>query len=179
MAVVSLASGCIVEAPGSNNVSGAAAAAPPKTTIINAPPTTLKLGANLEDKIELVSAQIDPGSALPGEMVKVTTTYKVKEPLAQDYMIFVHVEDPDGRQQRMNYDHPPAAGRPTSDWKKDETVTDTFTMQVPAGSGLRSLNVYLGFWHPGTDTRLKLSNPQAVRNDGSNRILIATVPVRQ
>lgn len=176
MTLALLGTGCIVEAPGSGGGQQSSAAGRPARTT-EAPPLEVRVGANLEDKIELVSARLEPGRALPGEMVKVTTFYKVKEPLPQDYMIFVHVEDPDGKEQRVNYDHPPAGGRPTSDWKKDETITDSFSVQVPAGSDIRGLNVWLGFWHPATDTRLRLVNPQAVRNDGSNRILVATLPV--
>lgn len=176
MTLALVASGCIVEAPGTGGQKSESARPRP---IVDAPPIDLRLNANLDDKIDLTGARIEPGRALPGEMVKVTTFYKVKEPIEQDYLIFVHVEDPDGKVQRVNYDHQPAGGRPTSDWKKDETVSDTFSIQVPAGSGLRGLNVWLGFWHPATDTRMRLMNPQAIRNDGSNRMLIATIPVGQ
>ena len=35
----------------------------------------------------------------------------------------------------------------------------------------------LGLWEPRTDSRLRLTNPETVRNDGKDRILLGQVPV--
>jgi hypothetical protein len=137
-------------------------------------------GANLDDKVEIVGAQFDPGRLTPGQNVEATVWFKVLGEVPQDYLVFVHIEDVDGKVERMNVDHAPAGGsRPTSDWKPGETVVDTFTIAVPANvANLRGVNVWLGFWHAATDTRLPLKNPERVRSDGRNRILLATLQTR-
>ena len=88
------------------------------------------------------------------------------------------VEDVEGRMERMNVDHKPAGGLyPTSQWKAGETVKDEFNVYLPASASPRALNLWLGLWEPRTDSRLRLTNPEAVRNDGKDRILLGQVPV--
>ncbi len=80
----------------------------------------------------------------------------------------------------MNIDHKPSNGLyPTTQWKAGETVRDEFTLYLPPNTPSRGLNIWLGLWEPRTDTRLKLLNPEAVRNDGKDRVLLAQVPVAQ
>ncbi len=165
---------CIVEAPGGEKQGVKRG----QTVVSNAPPLTVTPGANLEDKIELVSATFTPGRALPGEAVKVAVQFRVLEPLEADYTVFVHLEDVDGRAERMNIDHKPVQGTyPTPQWKKGEVVKDEFNLVVPPGGASRGLNIYLGLWDAAADTRLKLKNTDKVKSDGNNRILIATLPI--
>jgi hypothetical protein len=104
----------------------------------------------------------------------------VLKPLEEDYLVFVHVEDAEGRMERLNVDHKPAGGLyPTTQWKVGETVKDEFAFQLPSGASPRQLNIWLGLWDPRTDARLQLKNPDAVRNDGRSRILLVQVPVEQ
>jgi hypothetical protein len=166
---------CIVEAPG-----GASEAERRQATVQQVPPLALKNGAILGGKVELAAATVQPGRVVPGEPARVSLFFKVIEPLAEDYIVFVHVEDPDGRMERMNVDHKPAGGiYPTTQWKAGETVKDDFTLYVPSGASVRALNIWMGLWEPRSDTRLKLLNPEVVRNDGKDRILLAQVPVAQ
>lgn len=165
---------CIVEAPtGSPGESRAQPAA-----LIDGPPLRVQSGANLEDKVEIVGAQFEPGRVGPGVTVKATVWFKVLAEVPQDYLIFVHVEDPAGKLERMNVDHAPVNGtRPTSGWNPGETIVDSFSITVPeTATGLRGLNVWIGFWHASSDTRLRLKNTDDVKNDGRDRILLATLP---
>jgi hypothetical protein len=170
-------SACIVEAPGGGDPRRPGGAS---AVLTAAPPLQVTNGANLEDKVEIVGARLEPGRALPGETVKVTVWFKVLGEISQDYGVFVHLEDMEGRLERLNADHSPVGGtHPTSRWKKGETVVDTFQIYVPQGAPLRGLNVWLGLWHTGTDTRLKLRNPEKVRNDGRDRVMLVTLPIGQ
>ncbi|MFE8601570.1 hypothetical protein KYC5002_10245 [Archangium violaceum] len=170
-----LLSACIVEAPG-----GASPNERRQAVVSQVPPLSVRNGANFEDKVELVAATVQPGRIAPGEGARVTAYFKVLKPLEEDYMIFVHVEDAEGRAERLNIDHKPAGGLyPTTQWKPGETVKDEFNIVLPPGSAARALNIWLGFWDPKTDARLQLKNPDAVRNDGRSRILLTQVPVAQ
>lgn len=169
-----LALGCIIEAPTGEKKNPNQA----KALVSNVPPVTVRNGANLEDKVEIAGATVAPGQGTPGEAVRVTAYFRVLNDIDADYKVFVHIEDPDGRIERINADHAPAGGNyPTRNWKKGETVKDEFMVYVPAGVPLRALNVWIGMWEPDSDSRMQLKNPEAVRNDGNSRILLVQVPV--
>jgi hypothetical protein len=178
---LALSTACIVEAPGApkqgplapQHAHGPVAAG-------GQAPLQVKVGANFEDKVELIGVMVQPGQLLPGEQGRVTAYFKVLAPLEQDYMIFIHVEDPEGHMERLNVDHAPGGGvRPTSQWAVGETIQDEFTVYVPPNSQVHALNVWGGFWQPRTDARLRLKNVDQVKNDGNNRILFVQVPVTQ
>jgi hypothetical protein len=175
LASASLLCACIVEAPGGSSPNERRQA-----VVTQVPTLSVRNGANFEDKVELVGATVQPGRIAPGESARISVFFKVLKPLEEDYMIFVHVEDPDGRMERLNIDHKPAGGiYPTTQWKAGETVKDEFLLPLPMGVSPRTLNVWMGFWEPKSDGRLQLKNPESVRNDGRSRILLLQVPVEQ
>ena len=166
---------CIVEAPG-----GATEAERRQATVQQMPPLALRTNANLGNKVELVGGSVQPGRIIPGEPARVTVYFKVLQALSEDYIIFVHLEDSEGRMERMNIDHKPSSGiYPTTQWKPGETVRDDFNIYLPPGSQARSVTLWMGLWEPRSDTRLKLMNPDAVRHDGKDRILLAQIAVAQ
>jgi hypothetical protein len=166
---------CIVEAPG-----GATEIERRIATVPQVPPLSIRSGANLGGKVEITGASVQPGRVVPGEPARITVFFKVLQPIPEDYMVFVHVEDPDGRVERMNLDHKPANGLyPTTQWKPGETVKDEFVLFLPQGAPMRAVAIWMGLWEPRTDTRMPLTNPDAVRHDGKNRIMLAQVPVAQ
>ena len=57
---------------------------------------------------------VNSGKAYLGDSVKMTAYFKVLDEVPNDYMVFVHIEDVDGRVERLNADHSPVGGqRPT------------------------------------------------------------------
>lgn len=163
---------CIVPAP---TAEGTQASKPRPPA---APPQEFKSGANFGDAVELTSTILAPGSATAGDTVRVGFNFKVLKQMDVDYMIFVHVEDIDGRVDRLNIDHAPVRGtRPTSKWTLGETVRDEFEIPIPPQMPVRGLNVLMGFWDPKTDARLPLVNKDVIPNDGNNRIMAARFQV--
>ena len=164
---------CIIQAPTSEGTQTSAPKAAP------APPGEVRPGANFGDQVELVNAILNPSRAVSGEPVHVVMNFRVLETPDRDWFLFVHVEDVDGRVERFNVDHAPRT-KPTSQWQKGEVVRDEFDVPIPAGMPVRGVNVLVGFWDPKAPTeRLALKNKDQVRNDGQNRVLLATVPVVQ
>jgi hypothetical protein len=156
---VALLCACIVEAPG-----GATEAERRQATVPQVPPLALRSGANLGGKVEIAGATIQPGRVVPGEPARVTLFFKVLQPIQEDYLIFVHVEDPEGRMERMNLDHKPAQGLyPTTQWKAGETVKDEFSLYLPPGVSARAINLWMGLWEPRTDARLPLILSESFR----------------
>src|SRR3954468_20444354 len=180
-------SACIIDAP-----NGQSESTPdrPRLSTPNLGPVTVRVGAVLaqttvgsdkvEDKVELQAAQFQPPHLIPGDQMKIVLTFKVLDTIPEDYIVFVHVEDMDGKIERINVDHRPMGGNyPTNEWKKGETVRDEFGFAVPQNIQIRGVNVFAGLWDPKADRRMKLHNPAAVRNDGNDRILLASVPMAQ
>ena len=173
LAVVSVTLlGCIVEPPLAGGTQPTPAALTP------APPAEVKSGANFGDAFELVSVVINPSRGVQGMPVRVMANFKVNKKIEQDFMIFVHVEDVDGKIDRLNVDHAPMRGaRPTSKWTAGELVRDEFEIPIPPQMNVRGLNILMGFWDPKTDARLPLVNKDVIPNDGNNRIMAARFQV--
>ena len=163
---------CIVEAPTKEGTQGAAPRLPP------APPQEFKSGANFGDVLELASVIVSPGRGETGQPVRVMANFKVLAKIDRDYMIFVHVEDVEGRVDRLNVDHAPRL-KPTSQWAPGEMVQDVFDIPIPAGMPVRGLSLVLSFWDPKTDQRLTIVNKDVVATDGRDRLFVAKFPVAQ
>jgi hypothetical protein len=162
--------GCIVEAPTSEK-SGAAA----QTSRGQLKPVPVKNGAVLGDLAELVGATFAPPSLTVGDGTRVVLVFRAIKPTTDDWQVFVHVEDAEGRGERVNADHPLRA--PTSTWKAGEVIQDEFAVTLPPGWRSRAVNVFVGLWLPSTNARMKVRNPEAVRTDGNDRVLLVQLPV--
>ena len=172
-ALVSLLSflpACIVEAPTAEK-SGATAQA--SRGQVKAVP--VKNGAVLGDLAELVGATFAPPSVSVGDSTRVVLVFRAIKPATEDWQVFVHVEDAEGRGERINADH--ALRAPTSTWKPGEVIQDEFVLTLPAGWRSRAVNVFVGMWLPTTNARMKVRNPEAVRTDGNDRVLLVQLPV--
>ena len=167
-------SACIVEAPTSEGTKATAPKLPP------APPAEMRSGAQFGEALELSSVIINPSRGVTGEAVRVGARFHVIKPVPADYMVFVHVEDADGRSDRINVDHAPMRGqRTTSSLKAGEDFVDEFDIPIPPNMPVRGLTLILGFWDPKTDARLPITNPDKVRTDGNNRLIVGAFPVVQ
>lgn len=170
-----LVCGCIVEAPTSEDLP-----ARRQATVEQVPSTALKNGAIFDGKVQLVGAQVSPGALAPGGEVTVTVFYKVLSELQEDVEVFVHAEDPGGLMKRFVRDHRPAGGGyPSTRWRPDETIRDTYTLRLPSGPVPASINVWTGLWVPKTERRLSVGNAEGVRHDGDNRVLLIQLPVKR
>jgi hypothetical protein len=56
-------------------------------------------------------------------------------------------------------------------------VQDEFGIILPQGWRSRAVNVFVGLWQPTTNARMKVRNPEAVRTDGNDRVLLVQLPV--
>lgn len=184
-------SACIIDAPTGQSGQQRSTPERPRMSTPNLGPATVRLGAVLarvtadatkppEDKVQLESATFQPPQLIPGDQMKIVLSFKVLDTISEDYVIFVHVEDVDGKAERINVDHRPMGGNyPTTQWKKGETVRDEFGFAIPQNLQIRGVNIFAGLWDPTADRRMKLTNPAAVRNDGADRILIGVIPMAQ
>jgi hypothetical protein len=170
VSLLSILPACIVEAPTSEK-SGAAA----QSSRGQVKPVPVKNGAVLGDLAELVGATFAPPSLTPGDGTRVVLVFRAIKPTTDDWQVFVHVEDAEGRGERLNADH--AFRTATTLWKAGEVIQDEFALTLPPGWRSRAVNVFVGLWLPSTNARMKVRNPEAVRTDGNDRVLLVQLPV--
>jgi 4-amino-4-deoxy-L-arabinose transferase-like glycosyltransferase len=144
------------------------------TVLKDAPEPQQTVGANFEDRIELVGYDLElPGgdSVGAGQRFKVTWYWRVVGKAPSGYEVFVHI---DGHGLRLNGDHVPVGGRyPTKLWEKGDVIVDTQELTVPANYRTGEYVMYVGLFRGSQRLEVK-SGPS---NEG-NRVNAGTLRVR-
>jgi len=115
-------------------------------------------GALFDNALQVVAYKVTPAAAQPGQTVTVDVFLRPTAPISVDDMMFVHVDDSEGKPVRANGDHWPAGHR------------------VPMKQSSAAV-VWLGFYDPQHDARMTLTNASQVKNDGNNRYALAEIPI--
>jgi len=125
--------------------------------------------------IELVGWDLDPERLEPGRAATLTLYWRSLEETETGWRVFVHLDGREG-QERIHGDHWPAGGAyPTDAWRKGDLVRDPVVFSVPAGFRADAVDAWIG-WFAGEE-RLRISNAGEVRHDGSDRLLLAALPL--
>ena len=152
--------------------------------VLTAPPADLdqKLEVKFDDKLTLLGYKIEPkGKPITGgTQVTLSLFWRVDQPIAGDWKIFVHMEAPGLK--RQPFDHYGVGGLyPLSQWKKGEIIRDSVTMDVP-GDWPKGPTQFLigvfdwGAWNKSQQNRrLKISNAPAGAAQSEDRLLLATL----
>jgi hypothetical protein len=106
------------------------------------------------------------------ESVQVTLAWLADQYVDTDYVVFLHLIDPQaGDQLVAQGDAPPLNGRwPTSLWRPGTAVEDVHTVPLPAGLRPGSYDLLVGLYDPATGERLRLA-------DGSDAVRLSGVQV--
>lgn len=99
-----------------------------------------------------------------GSPLKMTYAFTVAEnaKIDGDYIVFVHVLDPEG-ERLWGDDHPPSI--PTSQWKPGQKVEYTRTVFVPNYPYIGEAQVRIGLYSPQSSKRLRLSGNEISRRE--------------
>jgi hypothetical protein len=145
-----------------------------KANILTTAPTPkLPLNADLEGKVVYLGLDVDPPTAEPGKTLKLTHYWKAVASPGEGWRVFTHVEGPN-HQGFINADHGPVGGKyAVSQWKPGQIIRDEHSVTLPPNWSHETVLVYVGLWRGPTRLVVK-SGP----NDGSNRVLAATIPVK-
>ncbi|MGD0676053.1 MAG: glycosyltransferase family 39 protein [Polyangiaceae bacterium] len=137
--------------------------------LAEAPHPQRKLGANMEDKLEVIGIDLDDerGRAVeavsPGRTYHFKTYYRVLAPVTTEWEGFIHI---DGYHRRHNGDHKPTNGKyPMSMWLPGDFVLDDHEFKLEPNFTPGTYTIYFGLF--AGDTRLKVTSGP---NDGDNRI---------
>lgn len=99
-----------------------------------------------------------------GSPLKITYKFEVlpNARIESDYMVFVHVMDPEGEKLWQD-DHQPSV--PTSRWQPGQVVEYTRTVFVPNYPYIGEAVIRMGLYNPATGKRLSLSAPEVARQE--------------
>jgi hypothetical protein len=117
-------------------------------------PPAEKALATWSDQIRLVSANVD--SDMQSGAYAVKAIWQAKKPMQTDYTVFMQLLDADNHVVGQIDQQPRGGKAPTSTWLAGETITDTYTMAIPASSWQRMI---IGIYDGQTGQRLQLSDP--------------------
>jgi hypothetical protein len=106
-------------------------AAPPK---VDAASIGQLLNITFDGKIELLGAEIDRGSAQPGDPIKVTLYWRALQPIDRSYVKFVHLIDDEGIMVAQRDTWPGRGMYPTTLWQPGEVIADALYLHVPDGA---------------------------------------------
>jgi len=140
----------------------------------DAPDVQNEVGANFEDRVELVGYDLDlpeRDSVGAGQSFRVTWYWRVLGTVPSGYKVFVHI---DGDGLRLNGDHDPVGGKyPTNLWEEGDLIVDTQELTVPANYQVGEYVIYVGLFSGSKRLEVK-SGP----NDGGDRVNAGTLLVR-
>lgn len=149
--------------------------------VLSAPPATMqnKCDTKFEDKVTLLGYDI-VGKPKVGGNFDLVMYFRVDQPIAGDWKVFVHLEAPG--KKRSPFDHYGVNGLyPVGQWKKGEIIKDSVSISVPGDWPDKSAQLLIGFFDWGLynstqgDRRLKVDSPGAVKVEADGRVLLTTV----
>lgn len=151
-----------------------------------------RVWGSFEDTIQVVGWDVDKPLVGGNDKLRLTVYYKSLKPLRKSMKIFMHL-DKVGASNRIHGDHWPLNPTRHSEdnknctgcfrtdhWMPGDIVADTYDIEIPEGSSAGDYMIWLGFYQPGPDTRLKLTSwdQKNCKHDGANRLGIGTITVK-
>ncbi len=132
---------------------------PPLPLIIHPWPATLPETSNdelaiFEGGIHLRGAEVETGTAAPGDWLKFSLVWQVEETPGDDLTVFTQLVGPDG-QVWGQYDNQPGGGwygMPL--WQPDRLVEDNYTFQLAPDAPPGQYRLIVGLYHSDTLERL-------------------------
>ena len=134
---------------------------------------THPLGARFGEALVLEGVDLDRGEAMPGDRVRVVYYWRAIGALQRNWKVFVHVEC----RGRQNHDHHPLFGLlRMSELRAGTILRDPQTIHLGPALGEGELRIWVGlFDEHQVMSRMPLTNPAQVVNDGQDRVLAASL----
>jgi hypothetical protein len=130
--------------------------------------------AILGDKVRLLGYNIKSGFR-PGDGIHLTLFWQCLKEMDQDYTVFTHLVDGEGRLWGQQ-DNPPVDGfYPTTKWRKGEIVRDQYDLTIPLDAPPGEYQIEVGMYMAGTGERLSVLDKAGQVQD--NRAMLGQVQV--
>ncbi len=112
---------------------------------------------NFDDKLALVGFKLDRRTLQPGDTLQVTLWWEGLAPMAQDYVVFVHLLLPPDAVWAQHDGMPQAGAARTSTWRVGERVEDTHRLTLPPEAPAGMYRIEVGVYDKDTLARLPVN----------------------
>jgi hypothetical protein len=116
--------------------------------------------ASLGAQAELVGYVQSPAAVRPGETLRLTLFWQARQWIAQDYTVFVHLLDSQGKIWGQHDGLPQDGALPTSVWNPGELLRDEHLLTVDAQAPAGDYRLAVGLYDPATLQRLPVFDAQ-------------------
>jgi hypothetical protein len=131
------------------------------------------LEADLGGQVRLLGYTIQSGFH-PGNTIHLTLFWQALAKMDQDYIVFTHLVDGEGRLWGQK-DNPPVDGfYPTSQWEEGEIVRDQYDIDISPDAPLGEYRIEVGMYLAETGERLPVVDPS---EQEAGRVLIGEIQV--
>jgi serine/threonine-protein kinase len=136
------------------------------------------LEANLNNTIFLESAQLRADRFAPGEALSLVLRWRALQPVANSYIVFVHLIGPSGVTVAQE-DREPRTGdasRPTNTWTPGVIVADSHSLTIPSSAANGTYQLWTGMYLPSNGERLPVLDAGRT-NAQDHRVLIREIRI--
>lgn len=113
---------------------------------------------NWQNGLALKGYTLSPQPVGPGETLSVNLFWTTSQPVAENYMVFVHLLDENGQIKAQNDALPRAGAYPTPWWQPGIMVEDGHRVSIPQDVPQGAYRLVVGFYLPETGARLGLTS---------------------
>lgn len=139
-----------------------------------APEPRYKIGANFDNKIELIGFDVDEPLAA-GKKTTFTWYWRALADVTENWKVFVHF-DSAVKPFRQNLDHVPVRNMfETGRWKKGQIVKDVQEVTIQANFPAGKATPYIGFYR--ADKRLPVANDVPKTTEAQPRVIGPTLMI--
>lgn len=124
------------------------------------PPMQYTLGANFDDRIELLGYDLETDTAQPGEAISYTLYWRALQDIEIDYTVFNHLVAVDGQVWGRWDDQPQGGASPTTRWAPGQVIADVRRVPVDTGAPAGVVRLTVGLYDAHTMLRLPLCDAQ-------------------
>ncbi len=124
-------------------------------------------GIDLGGRVQLLGYKLESGFR-PGDNLHLTLFWEAVAELDEDYTVFVHLMDVEGRVWRQKDSQPASGFYPTTSWEKGEIVRDQYDVAIPAEAPPGDYRLEVGLYRAETGERLPACAEDGRRLPGDN-----------
>ena len=135
------------------------------------------LAATFGDGISLLGYDLDAAVTGPGEVVHLKLYWQAREPVGEDYTVFVHLLGEDGQLWGQHDGQPDEGFYPTFFWDEGEVIVDEHEIVLRPGTPPGEYQIVTGLYRLATGERLAVD--AGGRGMGDGRLLLGTVEVSE
>ncbi|TEU14591.1 MAG: hypothetical protein E3J21_15400 [Anaerolineales bacterium] len=135
------------------------------------------LAATFGDSISLLGYDLDPAATKPGDVIRLKLYWQAREPVGEDYTVFVHVVGEDGRLWGQHDGQPEGGFYPTCFWDEGEVIVDEHEIVLRPDTPPGEYQIVTGLYRLANGERLALDTGDQGVSD--SHLLLGTVQVSE